>query len=102
VICEKVRQLPPSIVNLLWLAGDGQLTEATVDETGIRLRQQAEHGEDGYFEKLGFGGAAEFLKSYRHLSGIVLHASKVNALWLNPLARHTVSSDLVTAIRRLS
>lgn len=102
VICEKVRQFPPSIVNLLWLAGEGQLAKASVDEAGLRLRQQAERGENGYFEKHGFAGAAEFLKSYRHLSGIVLHTSSGKAIWLNPLARHMIPGDLVAAIRRLS
>lgn len=100
VICEKVRQLPSSIINLLWLAG-GEATTASVDAAGSSLRQKAEGSEDIYFETQGFRNAAEFLKSYRHLSGIVLHSANGILIWLNPLARHTAPSDLVAAIRRL-
>jgi hypothetical protein len=36
------------------------------------------------------------------LSGIVLHQSGENVIWLNSLARHKAPPEIVTAIQRLA
>jgi hypothetical protein len=100
VLCDKVRQMPPSIVNLLWLTAEREISEADLTRAVITLRQLAERKAEDFFRLRGFESAADFLKQYRHLSGIVLHQSGENVLWLNSLARHKAPSEIVTAIQR--
>jgi hypothetical protein len=101
VLCDKVGQMPPSIVNLLWLISEREISEADLTRAAMTLRQLAEHKAEDFFMRRGFESAADFLKQYRQLSGIVLRQSGENVLWLNSLARHKASPEIVTAIRRL-
>lgn len=102
VLCDKAGQMPPSIINLLWLSADGTLSEADLSSAAATLRQLAERKVEDFFTRRGFESAAEFLKQYRQLSGIVLHQPDGNVVWLNPLARHKASPEIVTAIQRLA
>jgi hypothetical protein len=101
VLCDKVGQMPPSIVNLLWLSVEGKISEADLSSAATTLRDLAERKTEDFFTRRGFESAADFLKQYRRLSGIVLHQPGANTVWLNPLARHKVLPDVVTAIQRL-
>lgn len=101
VLCDKVGQMPPSIVNLLWLNAERSLSEADLTRAVTTLRQLAERKAEDFFVHRGFKSAAEFLRQYQHLSGIVLRQSDANVIWLNPLARHKTPPDIVNAIRRL-
>jgi len=101
VLCDKVGQMPPSIVNLLWLTAEGDIPEADLTRAMTALRQLAEHKAEDYFTRRGFKSAAHFLKQYGQLSGIVLRQSGKNRVWLNSLARHKTPREIVTAIQRL-
>ncbi len=101
VLCDKVGQMPPGIVNLLWLVAERELSEADLTRAALTLRQLAEGKAEDFFTQRGFESAADFLKQYRLLSGIVLHRSGENLVWLNPLARHKAPPAIVTAIQRL-
>jgi hypothetical protein len=105
VLCDKVGQMPASIVNLLWLVagetGEGELTEAEVEGAATALRQLAEQKTEDFFTRRGFVSAAGFLKQYGRLSGIVVGQSPENVVWLNPLARHQAPPEIVTAVQRL-
>ncbi len=101
VLCDKVGQMPPSIVNLLWLIADGAVSEDDLTHAVTTLRQLAERKAEDFFARRGFESAADFLRQYRHLSGIVLHQSGGNVLWLNSLARHKAPPEIVTAIQRI-
>lgn len=101
VLCEKVRQMPPSIVNLVWLIPEREVSEADLNRAATNLRQLAEQKAEDFFTRRGFKSAADFLKQYNKLSGIVLPQSGENMLWLNPLARHKVPPEIVIAIQRL-
>jgi hypothetical protein len=101
VLCDKVGQMPPSIVNLLWLISEREISEADLTRAAMTLRQLAERKAEDFFMRRGFESASDFLKQYRQLSGIVLRQSGENVLWLNSLARHKASPEIVTAIRRL-
>jgi hypothetical protein len=101
VLCDKVGQMPPSIVNLLWLIAEREISEADLTRAVMTLRQLAERKADDFFTRRGFASAADFLKQYRQLSGIVLRQSGENVLWLNSLARHKAPPEIVTAIQRL-
>jgi hypothetical protein len=101
VLCDKVKQMPPSIVNLLWLVADRELFEDNLTRAIVTLRQLAERKDEDFFTRRGFESATDFLKHYRQLSGIVLRQPGAIVLWLNSLARHKPPPEIVTAIQRL-
>lgn len=102
VLCDKVGQMPPSIINLLWLIAEREVSEVDINLAVSRLRQLAEQKDEAFFTRRGFKSAADFLNQYRHLSGIVLHQPDQNVIWLNPLARHKALPEIVNAIQRLA
>lgn len=101
VLCDKVGQMPPSIVNLLWLSAEREVSEDDVMRATTTLRGLAERKNEDFFTRRGFESATDFLRQYQHLSGIVVHQAGENVVWLNPIARHKVLPEVVTAIRRL-
>lgn len=101
VLCEKVRQMPPSLVNLLWLTAERELSESDLTRAAAALRQLAERKDETFFTRRGYKNAADFLRQYPLLSGIVLHQSGENTIWLNPQARHKTPPPIVTALQRL-
>lgn len=101
VLCDKVGQLPPGIINLLWLATEEEMPEANVTRAATALRQLAERKTEEYFARRGYKSAADFLRHYQRLSGVVLRRAGGNLLWLNPPARHKMPPEIATAIRRL-
>jgi len=101
VICEKVGQMPPSVINVLWLHADEMLPENDLLEATSKLRQLAETQEQEFFTHRGFKNTADFLKQYRKLSGIVLFQANEPMVWCNPLARHAIPSQLVNVLQRL-
>jgi hypothetical protein len=101
VLCDKVGQMPPSIINLLWLIAEREVTEDDLTRAAISLRQLAENKDERFFTRRGFKSASDFLKRYQQLSGIVLHQPDANIFWLNALARHKVPPEIINAIRRL-
>lgn len=101
VLCEKVGQMPPSIVNLLWLFAEREISEADLTRAAAALRQLAERKDEAFFTRRGFKNTSDFLKRYRRLSGIVLRQSGEKVLWLNSLARHKVPQKIMAALRRL-
>lgn len=102
VLCDKVRQMPPSIVNLLWLTAETEIPEEDLTRAVVTLRQLAESKNEDYFTRRGFKSAADFLKQFSQLSGIVLHQAGGNVVWLNSLARHKAPPEIVNAIQRLA
>ncbi len=102
VLCEKMGQMPPSTVNLLWLTAEREISEADLTRATMTLRQLADHKAEDWFTRRGWRSAADFLKQYRQLSGIVLRQSDEQVLWLNSLARHPAPPEVVATIRRLA
>jgi hypothetical protein len=101
VLGEKVRQMPPSIPNLLWLVAGGAVVPEELDAAALSLRQAAERKDEALFTRLRFPSAAAFLKSYPRLSGVVFRQPPGFALWLNPIARHPLPPAVARAIERL-
>lgn len=101
VLCDKVGQMPPSCINLLWLAADGQYEANDVMAAVTTLREQAECKVDELFVRRGFTGASDFLRQYRRLSGIFLWQPPTHYLWVNPLARHKTPPGVVAALQRI-
>jgi hypothetical protein len=102
VLCDKLGQMPLGIHNLLWLVAENEISEEELTHAVTALRKLAERKDEAFFTRRGFDSAAGFLKQYHRLSGIVLHKSGEHLLWLNPLARHKVPPEIVTAVQRLS
>ena len=102
VICDKVGQMPPSIINLLWLSAERDLTETDLIGATTTLRSLAERKAEDFFTRRGFKSAADFLKQFRQLSGIVLRQSDDTVIWLNSLAKHKPPPDLITALQRIT
>jgi hypothetical protein len=101
VLVDKVRQMPPSIINLLWLLAEAEIAETDLARAAATLRQLAEGKAEEFFTRRGYESAAEFLKRYQRVSGIVLRQSGEIFLWLSPLARHKAPPEIVAALRRL-
>jgi hypothetical protein len=101
VLCDKVGQMPPGLVNLLWLTSERALSEADLTRAVVTLRQLAERKAEEFFTQRRFKSAADFLRQYQQLSAIVLRQPDENLLWLNSLARHKAPPDIVNALQRL-
>ena len=101
VLCDKVGQMPPGIINLLWLAAEGEIAESDVVGATTTLRQLADRKNEEFFTRRGFESAAGFLRQYQRLSGIVWRQAGATHLWTNPLARHKTPPELATAVKRL-
>lgn len=101
VLCDKVGQMPPGILNLLWLKAEQDVSTTDLAQAERILRQLAERKAEDYFTRRGFVNAAAFLRQSGQLSAIVLRQTDRIDLWLNPHARHKAPPDLLTAFRRL-
>lgn len=101
VLCDKVRQIPPSVMNVLWLRSDGALSVEELGHSTARLRQLAEQKTEDFFTQRGFTSANIFLKQYQQTSAIILQSAETTILWLNPLARHPLPSKLANTLQRL-
>lgn len=102
VFSDKVGQMPPGIVNLLWLVAEGEIAEQDVDRAAGSLRGLAERKIDEFFTRRGFASAADFLRQYQRLSGIVWQPAGGTTVWLNPIARHKTPEGIAGALRRLT
>lgn len=101
VLCDKVGQMPPGVMNLLWLNAECLITNDELTQAGLLLRQMADHKMEVFFTQRGFDSAADFLKRYAQLSGIVVLTASEKNIWLNPLARHKPLAEIVLALQRL-
>lgn len=101
VLCDKVEQMPPSIVNLLWLVAEREISKADVSHAVVTLRQLAEDKTQDLAPQRSVERATAFIKQYHRLSGIALRSAGKNVVWLNPVARHQLPREIMTAIQRL-
>lgn len=101
VLSDKVRQMPPSIANFLWLTAEREISGADLEQAVHTIRRLFERRAETYFADRGYESAAAFARFYRRLSGVVVRYSGECVIWLNPTARHPVPAAIVTAIRRL-
>jgi hypothetical protein len=104
-ICDKLLQMPPSVINLLALVADGDIyAQSAITEAVKRLKERAERKDVEFFLHRGYQTPRDFLQSYRRLSGILLRnmdalgMSQPATLWMNPEAKHVVPSDLRNAL----
>lgn len=109
VLCDKLRQMPPSSSNLVAIgAGDGA-AEFDIGQAMKHMRMLAERKDRAFFQRGGFSGSADFFRAYCRLSGVVLltgwEASEKRSLsiWVNPQAKHPIAPDVLgVALRALA
>ena len=107
VICEKLRQMPPSAVNVLLVGVSASAPTELDPATAIkRLIQRAEAKQSDFFSERGFRDARDFLRALQRLSGLLLRAnwrdpsvSSPPSLWLNPQARHPLPAEAQKLLR---
>ncbi|MEP7292467.1 MAG: hypothetical protein ABI835_11825 [Chloroflexota bacterium] len=98
-LADKTKQMPPSAINLLVLS-DGSTAGDDLAAAATMLRGLAERKAEDYFAQRGYKNAADFLKQFRQLSGVLLKADQ-STLWLNSLAKHPLPKELVLTLERL-
>ena len=100
VLCDKIGQMPPGIINLLWLQAERPLAVEVLAQALVTLRQRADRKDEDFFKRRGFASAADFLKHDRQLSAIVVHGSDSPVVWHNPTARHKLAGEIANAISK--
>ena len=99
-VCDKLGQLPPSMINVLVLGADGPSSAAdALAPTMLRLQDRAAQKDEVFFQQRGFTGTRDFLRHYQRLSGALwLTGALPVGLWRNPQARHPLPADLARAL----
>ena len=106
VLCDKLRQLPPSSANIVVVGTAGGAGELNVGEAMKHLRALAERKDTAFFARSGFASAAEFFRGFYRLSGVMLLSgwetegkSRLD-MWVNGQAKHSLAPDVLTAVVR--
>lgn len=100
VLSDKLRQMPPSVPNVLALAGETALSSAGPVQAALReLVNLASAGDDAACRQRGFAGARDVLRRLERLSAVALLAAAI--LWEHPRGRHPLPPDLRKALARV-
>ena len=89
----KLRQLPPSLPNVLLIAIDGERADALDVAGAVRaLRARADAKDEPFFTARGFVSARAFYERFLRLSGVIVWCESAlgdarAAAWTNPSAR---------------
>ena len=102
-ILAKLRQLPPSVPNVVVLAIDGDTAEAIdVDAIVRTLRARADAKDDDFFAKRGLDGSRGFYDRFLRLSGVLVWCEPAAGdaragLWINRSARIALPERAIRA-----
>jgi hypothetical protein len=104
-VCDKLGQMPPSMINVLVLGADAASSAANTLAPAMRwLQDRAAQKDEVLFQQRGFTGTRDFLRHYQRLSGALWLAGEQDApresLWRNPHARHPLPTDLARALTK--
>lgn len=101
-VSDKLGQLPPAMINVLVIGGDGPVSAAdALPPAMLSLQERATRKDEIFFQERGFVGARDFLRHYQRLSAALWFAGDPGApptLWRNPQARHPLPGDLARAL----
>jgi len=91
-IVAKLRQLPPSVPNVLVIASDRPAPDVDVPAAVRALRARADDRDDAFFERRGLESGRGFYERFLRLSAVVAWCDEAEederaALWANPSAR---------------
>jgi hypothetical protein len=81
------------------------LNEATIRGAMVRLQQRVERDEFRTIQRYGYRDRADFFRSFRRLSEVVLHGMKQQGEgrlvgWINPQANERLAAKVRTALYR--
>ena len=104
-VCDKLGQLPPSMINVLVLGADAPSSAAeAVAPAMLWLQERAARKDEALFQQRGFTGVRDFLRHYQRLSAALWLAGEPavapSSLWRNPQARHPLPADLARALTK--
>ena len=72
-LCAKLRQMPPSVVNLLALVTDDPAGAEPALAAGIRFLAERVTADDAaFFLRYGFANTRAFQRQYGHLSAVLI------------------------------
>jgi hypothetical protein len=107
MVCGKLGQMLPSMINILIVfPDDDRVDHSVVMRAMARLKERAERKDIDFFTRKGFGGTQDFFKQYHRLSGILVRSSisggpaRSAALWENLQARHRIPTDLQMLLQK--
>jgi hypothetical protein len=91
-LMAKLRQLPPSVPNVVLLAVDRSASEVDIAESIRSLRARADGRDDAFFERRGLGSSRGFYERFLRLSAAIAWCDEASGadraeLWVNPSAR---------------
>jgi hypothetical protein len=104
VVLGKLRQLPPSVANLLLVAVDnGAASDADVGTAVRTLRAHADAKDEAYFAFRGIAGTRAFYDRFLRLAGVVIWSESAAgvqraAAWTNGSARIAVPDATMRAL----
>lgn len=105
VICEKVGQMPPNVMNVLVVSIEEKYDGNDLPPAATRLKTLADQKAEGFFAERGFKNAADFYRQYQNLSAIITQQPQVDGesppMWLNPIARYPLARELITALEKV-
>ncbi|GIV95935.1 MAG: hypothetical protein KatS3mg057_0592 [Herpetosiphonaceae bacterium] len=107
IICSKLGQLQPGMMNILLVAIDRRaVEEIDVGKTVQHLKERAEAGDLALFHRHGLRSRSEFFKAYQRLSSLLVRSSDdggisaFESLWINSQAKHPLPNDIRTRLQR--
>lgn len=99
----KMRQLPPSVPNVIALVGAARADGSGVSVVMRGLRRQAERADDEVLARAGVGKTRDFFARYLRISGVAIVSDPADGecdLWLNPEARSPLPRGATVALAR--
>ncbi|MGZ3665791.1 MAG: hypothetical protein ACXWQR_01115 [Ktedonobacterales bacterium] len=106
VLCDKLRQLPPSSANLVVVGVDSSPAKLDIGQAMNHMRALAERKDAAFFTRGGFTSASDFFRVFYRLSG-VMRLSDWETLekccldtWVNAQAKHPIAPNVLTAVVR--
>lgn len=107
-ICDKLRQMPPSIANVLALGTDADAADVpNLDAVMASIRACAERKDGDFLARYGVANTSEFFRYYGRLSALLAFVpwegepAPRGLLWVNPQAKHPLSPELRNALAAL-
>ncbi len=101
-VCSKLGQFLPQYSNILLIRSPAPITQADLHAALSKLQGRAERGEAALLERFQFRDRGDFFRYYRRLSEVLvcLPRRAPPTVWINPQAKHLLSSKVRTALYR--
>lgn len=100
-VCGKLGQLMAQRSNVLLIGtADVSLTADDLRLALIQIQHRAERNDIALFQRHGFRDRTDFFAHYQRLSELLVRVNAIPLVWINPQAKHPLSSKIRTALHR--